>query len=247
MRSLLLTLVALWLGSGSRAHAQSRPAFLDQSAQVRVVGKSGAGERLPLVVALPCTGCSAESVYQYVSSQLGLARYVLLLPQGTPSTKDYLPAFGKFVGWYEERLLADLKQTLSTQPVDPERVYLLGFSLGGDLACALVARHPELFRGAFIMSSRCTSALSKSAAATLSKRDVRLAFAMGSADDAARIAGIKQAEQRAAAQGIRTRYLTFEGRHELPPLEVVKEGLALLLAPAAASRPDAGVPAKPPR
>src|SRR6476620_8859109 len=135
MRRLLFPLVLLLLTAlpHGAAHAQERPAYLDQPASLRMVGKAGA-QPVPLVIVLPCTGGSAEEIYEQLRSELPLTNYAVLLPQGAPSAADYRPAFGTFLGWFEARLLADLQQARAHHPIDPDRVFLVGFSLGGDLA-----------------------------------------------------------------------------------------------------------------
>jgi predicted peptidase len=47
--------------------------------------------------------------------------------------------------WQEEALDALLDELLTTHPVDPERVYLTGLSMGGIGAWQLAARYPERF------------------------------------------------------------------------------------------------------
>jgi predicted peptidase len=47
--------------------------------------------------------------------------------------------------WQEETLAALLDELLSSHPVDPDRVYLTGLSMGGMGAWQLAARYPERF------------------------------------------------------------------------------------------------------
>jgi len=163
-----------------------------------------------------------------------VSTYALLLPQGNPNLSEVLADFSNYVKWYEARLLEDLRAALNNHPIDPERVFMVGFSLGGDLGCSLLSRHPELYRGAFIISSRCSAALSTSGLSTLLQRDGRVAFAIGSSDDGTRTQGIKSAYERLRAGKITTRFANFEGGHELPrDTQLVRDSFALWFAPKA--------------
>ena len=108
-----------------------------------------------MFVVLPPTGLEAARVAQY----LGLdpqrqEDFILILPAGRPTRDEYLPDFVTFVEWYEERVLAELDSVLENYSADPERVYLGGYSLGGDLSWALAVRNPERFAGAVVAGSR---------------------------------------------------------------------------------------------
>ena len=46
----------------ARAEAQSRPAFFDEPAEIRVMGTPAANESLPAVVFLPATGGTADEM-----------------------------------------------------------------------------------------------------------------------------------------------------------------------------------------
>jgi len=240
---LLLSALAIALAPLA-AHAQARPAYFDQPASLRMVGKAGAAQKVPLVIVLPCTGGSAEEIYEELRGELPLTDYAVLLPQGAPSSRDYRPAFGNFVGWFEARLLPDLQQALASQPIDRARVFLVGFSLGGDLACALVARHPELFQGIFVMGSRCSSAPSKSSLAELQKRGARAAFTFGTSDDSGRKSGLKKAHDRLAAQKIATQLSSFDGSHQLPPGPIARGAFTFLFQDTAAAAVPSAVPAR---
>lgn len=227
--SLLLSVCALVAGPAS---AQTKPAYLEQPATLSVVGKPAAGEKLPLIIALPAAGSSAGDVFSALAPYVPASSYALLVPHGAPKLSEVLAGFSNYVKWYDERISTDLRAALTAKPIDPERVFLVGFSLGGDLACSLLSRHPETYRGAFIMSSRCSAALSTTARATLLRRDGRVAFAIGSADDATRQTGIKAAYERTKAAKISARFATYEGGHQLPrDPKLVRESFALWFAP----------------
>ena len=110
--------------------------------------------------------------------------YVAVLPPGAPSTSDYLPGFSKFVGWMDTRLGEDLARARAEHPIDESRIFLVGFSLGGDTSWALLARHPETYAGAVVMGSRASARPNGAARRTMVERRVRVSFGMGLSDDA---------------------------------------------------------------
>jgi predicted esterase len=200
----------------SFALAQSRPPYLDQPAEIRVVGSAANGERLPLLVVLPSTGMSAGDVYDELQSHVGLANYVVVIPQGAPSRSDYESSFSRFLDGFDARLRLDLQRAQATYPVDADRVYLIGFSLGGDLAWGLLSRRGAAFRGAYIMASRCSATMTTSNLAAARARGARIAFAVGDHDDPGRAAGLRAAARRVDAAGVATHTFEFAGGHQLP-------------------------------
>jgi predicted peptidase len=52
-----------------------------------------------------------------------------------------------FYGDMEERVLSCINRALNEFNGDPDRIYLIGFSMGGSSNLWLAARHPELFAG----------------------------------------------------------------------------------------------------
>lgn len=223
----LAVVVGLISVAASAQAQQARPAYLDQPAQLRMVGNPG-HQRVPLIVVLPATGVEAARVYEWLRSALPLRSYALLLPAGTPTTAEYLPAFGKYVDWYQERLLADIDRAVQTLPIHRECIYLVGFSLGGDLSCAMLARHSARFRGAYVIGSRCSSHFKSDALATLKQHNARVVFSIGNVDDAKRIAGITRAHQRIEQAQIPTRLTTYDAAHEIAPTPVAREAFTFL-------------------
>lgn len=211
------------------AAAQTRPAFFDEPSRVVTVGNPQPGQRYPLFVMLPPTGGPSDWIAPYVQAAIPLDTYFVMLTPGAPLRSDYSPHFGAYLGWVDERVLPDLDRALATLPIDPEEVYATGFSLGGDVSWALVVRHPALFRGALVMGSRSTAGAARGAADTLARRHARIAFTMGNDDDAGRQRGIERASRWAEHAGIATRLFRFDGVHQVPPLDVLRDAVRLML------------------
>lgn len=210
---------------GSPALAQTRPAFFDQPSVIERVGTIAPGQRVPLIVLLPPTGGDAR----WVTPPPGVGPCVLLITPGQPARSDYLPAFSRYLDWVEARVMADVERALAEQPIDPERVYLTGFSLGGDVGWGLLTRHPERFRGAVVMGSRSSARPRSSAIETMRTRGVRVAFVMGSADDVNRRTGAQRAYESLVRSRVTTESFGHGGSHEMPPPELYARALAFVL------------------
>ncbi len=198
------------------AVAQRRASYFDQPATIRVIGTPRPGEALPLLVVLPPTGGTAAEVFAVLAPHIALAAYVVLLPAGAPLRADYSPDFDRFVAWYDARVSTDLASARAHHAIDAQRIYATGFSLGGDLTWALLARHPEVFRGGFVMGSRCGTSMGSRAMAVLRGRDARIVFAIGRSDSASRVRGLTAAFHSMQRARVTTQWFPFEGAHELP-------------------------------
>lgn len=192
------------------------PGFLERPARILVHGSVSRDQRVPLLVFLPPTNGTGEEFYGRVAGAIDLPGYVLLLPQGRPGRDDYLPRFGDFLDAYETRLVADVQRAIEQFPVDPERIFVSGFSLGGDLSWAMLMRQPTLFRGGLMVGSRCSVRPRGNTLATLRSRDARALFAIGRSDQRARVEGMQRSHQRIVDAGIPTELMRYPGQHVGP-------------------------------
>lgn len=206
----LAAVAALWLAT-TAGYAQTRPSYLDRPAEVLVPSDQGAGGTHPLYVFLPYTGGTASEFFRKMRSIVAADSPIVLLPQGRPRTSDYLPDFVSFVEWYEERLVADIRSAIRSYAVDVDRIAVVGHSLGGDLAWALVMRNPQLFRGAVLAGTRASYPKSSSALDVLVDRGFRAAFIIGENESPARSTGIARAEAALEEAGIETRFRVVPG------------------------------------
>ncbi|MBN8613166.1 MAG: hypothetical protein J0L92_21420 [Deltaproteobacteria bacterium] len=220
-----LSMIVLVCALGSSTLAQSRPAFFDQPSVIERVGTITEGQRVPLIVLLPPTGGDAR----WVTPPPGIGPCVLLITPGQPARSDYLPAFSRYLDWVEARVMADVERAIAEQPIDPDRIYLAGFSLGGDVGWGLLTRHPERFRGAVVMGSRSSARPRSSAIETMRSRGVRVAFVMGSADDATRRTGAQRAYESLVRSRITTQRFEHAGAHEMPPRELYARALTFVM------------------
>jgi len=99
----------------------------------------------PLVVALHGYGDNAAAFHDLWKSVTDSLGFVLLTPQGEERTQE---GFGWAWGSNAERAVQiSIDIVRKVVHVDPKRIYLTGFSLGGSLCYVLVLNHPQIFRG----------------------------------------------------------------------------------------------------
>jgi pimeloyl-ACP methyl ester carboxylesterase len=213
--------------------AQVRPSSFDQASELRLVGDAPTeGERLPVVVFLAATNGTAAGQFQWLSSAVPFSRYLAVLPAGQPTTDNYLPRFGDYVRWMEGRLDQDLATARERFPVDVERIYLAGFSLGGDTSWALLARRPELYRGAVVLGARSSARVRGRGTQVMRERGVRVAFAIGQEDSDVRRRGVARTHEAVRAARVPTQLRYYPGAHSLPADGSVLEGLfAFVMTP----------------
>ncbi len=222
--------------------ADPRPVYLEHPAAV--VPPRGYMEQrtYPVFVVLPPTGVHSE----WTATRLGLdparqREFILILPEGRPTREEYLPDFLQFVEWYEERLLRDLDRVLEEYNADPERVYLGGYSLGGDLSWALAVRNPDRFAGAIVAGSRASHPVDQDVLNLLRDREFRGSFLIGNREDPNRYRGINVARMRFDDAGVEHRFREYPGGHVMPGTELFQEEIRYITG--VDRLPDPGEPA----
>lgn len=209
----------MFLTTATELHsAQLRPTFFDQEARIVMPQNLVSGRNYPVFVVLPPTLGTSELFAPRIGLDPAIQEsFILVLPAGRPRSEDYLPDFLSFVRWYEARLLLDLQRVFVEYPADRERVYVGGYSLGGDLSWALSARNPELISGAVIAGSRTSYPISPDALAEMKQRGFRGAFIIGSQEAAVRYEGINRSHARVRSAGVETLYREYPGSHSRRP------------------------------
>jgi poly(3-hydroxybutyrate) depolymerase len=213
--------------------AQVRPPSFDEASALRLVGGAPReGARLPVVVFLAATNGTAAGQFEWLSAAVPFQQYLAVLPAGQPTTDNYLPRFGDYVRWMEARLDQDLAAARERFPVDAERVYLTGFSLGGDTSWALLARRPELYRGAVVLGARSSARVRGRGTQVMRERGVRVAFAIGQEDSDVRRRGIARTHEAMRAARVPAELRYYPGTHTLPADAAVLQALfAFVMSP----------------
>ena len=132
------------------------------------------GERLPLVVMLH--GCTQDAHAMAASSRMNRIaereRFMVLYPE-----QDRMSNLQGCWNWFDTRngraqreadaIGAAMNQVCLTQPVDPDRIAIAGFSAGAGMATLLATRQPAQFK-AVIMHSGIAPGVAHSSATALS-------------------------------------------------------------------------------
>ena len=174
----------------TRSTPRSKPASSEAATVLRsgmVVGVTGArryqlykppgpqrGERLPLVVMLH--GCTQDAHAMAASSRMNRIaareRFMVLYPE-----QDRMSNLQGCWNWFDtcngraqreaDAIGAAINQVCLTQPVDPDRIAIAGFSAGAGMATLLATRQPARFK-AVIMHSGIAPGVAHSSATALS-------------------------------------------------------------------------------
>lgn len=150
---------------------------------------------------------------------------------GIPRDYSTADGFAKMVEGYERRVLSAYAALTSTYRVDTARVFLTGFSIGGDVSWAVALRNPSKIRGAILQSSRASARAQSSAYSALLSGKARFAFAIGDKDEASRIKGARDAAALLKGLKIPSVFcLTPGATHQPAPLSVFSGALGFLLS-----------------
>jgi predicted esterase len=227
---LVLFFICLWLLPNG-IQAQSRQSYFDDDSRVLLPDEYDPQRSYPLIITLPWTGGSSEEFLAYYRRVFADVQAIFLLPPGRPQRSHYLPDFLSFVGWYDERILADLARVGRNYSVNPEAVYLMGYSLGGDLAWALINRHPRLFRGAAMFGTRSSYPSDPARLGELAGREGRTFFGIGDREHPDRSRGIQAAYRSMSRAGVAARIEEYSGGHTNPPDSLLRLALDWLEIP----------------
>lgn len=210
--------------------AQTRPDWLDQTPQLVYPVNYDPSRSYPMVIWLPYTGGTALESFRFHQAVFPQDRYLVLLPPGRPQRSDYLPAFDRFVDWYEELILRCLGSATQLLGREPAAVVLAGHSLGGDLAWALAVRNPQRFNGVVLSGTRASHRFSPQALDALRRAGTRFAFFLGQREDPSRRQGLLRALETLRAENIPTLFREIPGvAHGLPPYRDFVDAIAWTL------------------
>lgn len=226
----LAALLFLFCAQGQDIEWQGYETVESASGSTVMVPDDSRGPR-PVLVLLPFTSGSAADLLErwYANSLPAQARHrglIVVVPSGVGSAADYASgaAWTATIKRYGDGIAADVAEVVKNHGGDPARVALAGYSMGGDLAWALIQRDRERYSGAVIMGSRATYR-EKGALERLAKRKTRLFYFMGESESAARVAGANAAKDAARRAGVSLRAASAPGEHVWAPPAVLAEAV----------------------
>lgn len=246
--SAALLAVLVVLTAATAAADAPRPAYFDQPARIIPPVGYNRGVEYPVFVVLPPTGAHASLVARYFGlDPARQRRFVLIFPAGAPTRAEYLPDFLAFVEGYETQVLAAIDRALEEFSTDPERVYLGGYSLGGDLSWAISVRNPRRIAGAVIAGSRTSYPPPDGTFDAMAAAGFRGALLIGNREEAVRYRGINVARTRFEAGGVPFMYEEYAGGHVIPPASLLNRAVTFVTGEEARAEAGTAVAAGPPR
>jgi phospholipase/carboxylesterase len=189
-----------------------------------------AGEKVPLIIYLHGYGSCPDRILALLTPLATAQRFAVLAPCGSKKLAvlpDGLPGYGWEGQTDIPATVKEIRTLIAAGSVDPERVYLMGFSMGGNLAYVVGLKNPGLFAGLIIFSSALqkeffTADELKAAAAKLP-----VFIVQGSRDQAMGPQMGQAAYEFLKASGFRARFFGFPGGHQMPNnyLGVMREAI----------------------
>ena len=184
----------------------------------------------PVLIYLPYTGGTALGGYLTYIPVMEIHPFILILPPGKGSTADHSwEGFSACIERYEDHIDEALAWIGEKRQIDEARIYVAGYSLGGDLSWALSVRNPERYRGAIMMGTRCSYRAGEPILEILRNRDFRAFFLTGTEELPARYDGMNQANQLLRSNNIQTMYREVPGGHTRANVREFKQALDFLL------------------
>lgn len=234
-----MSLLILTVFAAVSVEAQQRSASLDEPSVIYRPGNTQETRSYPLVVFLPYTGGTSRDQARAFGISPGRQRdFFVMLPPGRFVRTDYLPNFTRFVGWVEERVIPDIRSVIRDYPIDPDRVYLAGYSLGGDLSWAIAIRNADEIAGMVMAGTRASYPVSAGDLSVIRQRRHRVAMLIGNRESPARYEGINRARGTIESAGLEVFYREYSGGHTIPPQRLLEEALTWVLAESALSVAD---------
>jgi len=156
--------------------------------------------------------------------------FILVLPPGYGSYQDHTgPGFSNCIARYDACIKNELAKLQTEYGIDTTKLYLAGFSLGGDLTWALMQRNPGMFKGGVVMGSRC-SFYKEGSMKILAQNKAKFYFGMGGLEDEVRLKGSTNARAKLKAAAIVFNYYEIpQAGHEPLPLDKFREALNFVM------------------
>ena len=205
---------------------------------------------VPLLVVLHGAGGNKEEFskpFEALADEAGFLLFSMqgMVPLGEKGYAWYDESYRQTPGKFENPILDAVRQAKRERAIDPERVYLLGFSQGAAMAVHTGLRTPGLIRGAIGIGGAYApnEPVISGGLRTAAQRGFRAFLLVGEKEPAE----MREAHDRAVEQlkgaGLQVEAKAFAGGHELPAAGSRKAAILEALrwldasAPAPATKP----------
>ncbi len=112
-------------------------------------------------------------------------------------------------------VLAAIDEVIRTYPINPDQVFVLGFSEGGVVAYDLALNHPNRFQGLVSVGTYLPRAIASPDVLAAAKGQIRALVCHSPEDEAVSIDDGKSAYKRLREAGITSRFVRYDGGHRL--------------------------------
>ena len=186
------------------------------------------GKKTPLLVFLHGSGGSPKDLEQAFGPLLSTCGYKVYLPCG--SVKVGFRADGK--PGYTWEALKDSRKIVEAvkamKDINPDQVYLAGFSAGGCMAYLAGLSYPDLFKGVVVFSGAFQDGLLPADDSGIKDGKPSFYIIHGNQDKMIPLALGKSARDYLSQRGYRVVFREFYGGHVLPQnyLDIIKKAVA---------------------
>lgn len=178
---------------------------------------ASAHHRVPLVVALHGVGENPQHFATIFAPWTRASGFALLAIGGSEARSLKGDAFAWTYPRDVERVHAIVGDILAHQPIDPARVYLLGFSQGAVMSYPVAFRDPMRFAGVIAMSGAMMPETIDAAGMAAAATHLPILAFHGEQDGNVLIALDRATQDRLRAAHFTTTLTAFTGGHQFPP------------------------------
>jgi predicted esterase len=155
---------------------------------------------------------------------------ILVMVSGNTSRQDHdAKGFANAIARFDAQLKKDLILVEKKYSIDKSKLYLTGFSLGGDLSWAISQKNPGMFKGAVVAGTRC-GYRANSGFTSQKKNDFKIYLATGQLESPVIVKGIEQAKTDLTYFGIEHMFYEIPNvGHKMLPEEKFLEALRFVM------------------
>jgi predicted esterase len=155
---------------------------------------------------------------------------ILVMVSGNTSKQDHdAQGFANAIARFDAQIKKDLAILEKNYSIDKSRLYLTGFSLGGDLSWAISQKNPGMFKGAVVAGTRC-GYRTNNGFIIQKKNDFKIYIGNGQLESPVIALGIEQVKTELINFGIQHMYYEIPGGgHKMLPEEKFLEALRFIM------------------